>query len=289
MFASLLTTEFAQVFKSTNIESTQMPKNANRVIHTMPSDDLRSACNRFATNFVAQEISNRFRRQCAEELKSFIYGARNAPLAQGLAGDLFEPIAFSQLSRGGQFLRRNLKTDVQDTVEFKFDVDLPALSSSGPPLAKKRKINPTVPGTSIPLNSDCDSSDVQFLSHMFHYVEEIKDMPDSFFLYPAWRTLAGVDALAKKQNLFQLTVGAHHPVKFKGLCEALAAMQIDHGDLYFVVPTSALGSFQLQPYEFEHECKGWCEKKKRTRQCLGCAKADPNISQFVIGVDITPV
>ena len=97
-----------------------MPQFGNRLIHWCPSADLRSKTQRLATAYIAERLSNRLRKECVREMRKFVYGAADVPGSQAMAGNLFEPIAFSALAKGGKFLRRNLKSGETEEHTFSF-------------------------------------------------------------------------------------------------------------------------------------------------------------------------
>jgi hypothetical protein len=290
------------VFSVVATDSVLVPEKANIVIHLIPTPDFRHCSRRLATQYVAHTLTDRFRQTCIQQLRAFIYGAKAAPTAQGLAGDLYEPVVFEQLRKGGQFPSRGLYPPqlMPSTTEFKFDHELefspppPSSSSSSapppPPASRKRKRSFGIPFTTITVDEEIISS-VPRVSHRFHHIEEVKEKPENFFLFPAFRNLAGADALVRPNILFQITVGDIHPINYEGLQTArnvLGLKDVDVCKLYFVVPDSVFNTFSLQPYAFPKKGETCKCHLKHTSQCIECAKADSRVEQHVICLDVTP-
>jgi len=165
---------------------------------------------RFASPYVAQQVSERLLMKETKGLYNFINYAKAYPSFASVRGDVFESAAHQLLCRGGTFVVRRLQ-------------DKQTSSLTIPPLVK------SVFKSLVDVKLTDNNTYAQPASSKFGAVDSIALLGN---------TLYGL----------QMTVSLKHPFKQHLVVDILDALKPEKLVLLFVVPEDCFGEFSLQPY-----------------------------------------
>ena len=180
---------------------------------------------RFATPYVAQQVSERLLMKETKGLYNFINYAKAYPSFASVRGDVFESAAHQLLCRGGTFGVRRLRDGHSSSLSMSFMSPLLFLT-----------VRLAIP---------------HLVKSGFKSIVDVKLTDNNTYAQPASSKFGAVDSLALLGNTlygFQMTVSLEHPIKQQLVVDILDALKPEKLVLLFVVPEDCFGEFSLQPY-----------------------------------------
>nr|BAP69148.1 RxLR effector candidate protein [Hyaloperonospora arabidopsidis Emoy2] len=242
-----------QTILTASVESSGVESDvSHRLLHFRVNPDFCYKCLDFASVYVAQKVFERLYERGRRDLIDFLAASHQLSEDAVKRGILFERFALSVLSQGGTFESRQLKPKDSATGgdEDECKSNCVGVDSDGDVTMYKRA------------GSGCVKLRPRE-SLFFKGVYEVTRADVGKFLQPASRNFEPVDAMAKPDELFQVTCAQVHPCKHNGLLKALEMLgNPDEPRLYFVVPPDVFEGFEYQDY---HTVKG--EKHYMVTSC----------------------
>lgn len=194
---------------------------SHRVLHFRADDKFGQEGFVFASEYVAQRVYEKRCRNFVSRVEQLLAASAGQPSLAALRGKSFEQHAHSVLSQGGEFQAQRLieghKGSVAGALRDNF------ASISGRVHLPRRKI--------VAFNEDGEVSNYNNVMNM----------------QPVSSNFMSVDAMAKPNELFQMTVALVHPCKQEELRKALNMLGNPvQPRLYFVAPTDVFSEFKYQ-------------------------------------------
>uniref|UniRef100_A0AAV1TQG9 Crinkler effector protein N-terminal domain-containing protein n=1 Tax=Peronospora matthiolae TaxID=2874970 RepID=A0AAV1TQG9_9STRA len=233
-----------QMILTASVESNGVESDvSHRLLHFRVNHEFCYKSLDFASVYIAQKVFERLYERGRRDLIDFLAASHELSEDAVKRGILFERFALSLLSQGGKFESRHLKPKdfATDGDEDECKSKCVVVDSEGDVTMYKRA------------ESEC----VKLCPRKTFFFKRVHDVTHSDvgeFLQPASRNFESVDAMAKPDELFQVTCAQVHPCKQNGLLKALEMLgNPDEPRLYFVVPPDVYEGFEYQEY---HNVKG---------------------------------
>uniref|UniRef100_M4BDV1 Uncharacterized protein n=1 Tax=Hyaloperonospora arabidopsidis (strain Emoy2) TaxID=559515 RepID=M4BDV1_HYAAE len=226
---------------SASVESSGVESDfCHRLLHFRVNwKTLRNEAFDFGSVHIAQKVFATLYKRTRRDLIDFISASHQLSDFAGKRGIFFERLALSMLSQGGSFESRRLTKEGKDYATGG-DEDESKLECVGDD------------------DGDVTTDNRAAFEHVklrprktlfFSQDSEVTNGDSDTFLQPASRNFESVDALAKPNELFQVTCARVHPCKQNGLLKALSLLGNPVAPrLYFVVPSDVCEGFRYQDY-----------------------------------------
>jgi len=179
---------------------------SHKILQYQVDDSYRSTNVRFASKYIAEQVTQRLAETERSGLLHFLYLSRNEPVLAVIRGCFFETIAHSILCKGGKFPVRHLSTGNEEIIEL--------------PTLKEERFSV--------LGPDC-----------FREGTYARPLSDKFSAFDSFGTTESGQTRA-----FQITVNQAHGLNYNGVYAVLALKK--PLDVYFVVPSDKFDSFPKQ-------------------------------------------
>lgn len=189
------------------------PAGSHLIMHLHVEDDLITTHVRWASTWVAEEVSMRLFKIAHDQLRMLLSASAVDADLRGIRGMLWEGACHRLLATGGTFRCRQLGT-------------------------ANSAINGTATQVIIERSPD---------RHIFASWSDVRTLPDSVYAWPRIKNVLAVASAKQPDNLF--AVSPSHVVKdCEGLLDALSGMQAGQGliRLIFVVPPEKCQNFEAQ-------------------------------------------
>ena len=182
---------------------------SSRLIHRTVLDGFHAGPFKFASEYVADEIYKGVYLKDRDHLVRFLSASQGNSDIGPLRGTLFERHAHTIISKGGNFMIRNLKTGLESELMLPLNYTIFPYSSND---------------------------------------QAFQEANNRYFL-PVSKIFESVDSFIKPNLLFQMTGAKEHPCKQTGLRDVLNLLGNPiEAKLYFVVPPDRFASFKFQSY-----------------------------------------
>ena len=180
------------------------PAGSELIMHLHVEDHFITTYVRWASTWVAEEVSMRLFKIAHDQLRIFLSTSAVDADLEGIRGILWEGACHRLLAAGGTFKFRQLGT-------------------------ASMAINGTA--TEVTIESSPDR-------HIFDSWADVKTLPISIYAWPRVKNTLAVASAKQPHTSFQFAVSPSHVVDCEGLLDALSGMQADQGlvRLILVVP-----------------------------------------------------
>uniref|UniRef100_M4C4W8 RxLR effector candidate protein n=1 Tax=Hyaloperonospora arabidopsidis (strain Emoy2) TaxID=559515 RepID=M4C4W8_HYAAE len=226
---------------SVSVESSGVESDfCHRLLHFRVNwKTLRNEAFDFGSVYIAQKVFATLYKRTRRDLIDFIAASHQLSDFAGERGIFFERLALSMLSQGGSFEARRLTKEGKDYV-----------TGGDEDESKSECVGDDDGGVTMDNRAAFEHVKLRPRKTLFFSQDsEVTNADSDTFLQPASRNFESVDALAKPNELFQVTCARVHPCKQNGLLKALSLLGNPVAPrLYFVVPPDVFEGFKYQDY-----------------------------------------